>query len=592
MTVDTTISQVQETADGSKTSFACNFPLYRLGGLTVYVGKAQQRLFSDYKLEGLAETGSFIYAKGFSVVFDTAPASGETVTILRTTPLHQKNKLYAADVFDLQVLENAYDALTMMFQEASQKLSDAVSGDAASIGFQGVWPVPKQRELVSCEITTNNGDGTYKIRPAAPENGSNDWTQTGLPDLTFDAVEMEGRNGFPEGTKVLAKAFTNSAGGVSWRFITSAPCSGETAEVVVMDLIAGDETADGQDNIRFLRQSDGVAFVNPKTVSKNDTDIPGGPWANVRVGGDYIGFISSSKALVFSVADDTEVIVEAPVGETFDDASNAVNAQNAISVHENGHFYVGSTQDTADITFRDGYLRKYSADGTVLWTYTLDGDDEGQNTIRFRPTREVGGYIAVTSSGRVHLLDASDGSLVNSFDTGPDTTNFQLSVEGGVPYVYGSDDSTFWDGAGGTEYTHTKYRADTGAFQWGYLAHPTGNTNQCVIHDGHVYILKIEKDSTHDGATKACYVLRLDLDGSLSDEWGGDSALTGTTMSHLDVDSEDGDVLFMEGNSSPDGGVLNGETGEIRWESSDITAKFTLTNGFDPLSISFRNGLR
>jgi len=125
MTVSTTTIKNSYSGNGSTTAFAYTFKVFASTELKVYIRvdatgvetlKAEGTGSANYGVSGVGETG------GGTVTFVTAPASGETVVIIRDTALTQLTDYQPADPFPADSHENALDKLTNIAQELSEEM--------------------------------------------------------------------------------------------------------------------------------------------------------------------------------------------------------------------------------------------------------------------------------------------------------------------------------------------------------------------------------------------------------------------------------------------------------------------------------------
>ena len=125
MTVSSSTSKVQYNGNGSTTVFAYTFKVFDQDDLTVIIRSATgtettKTITTHYTVSGVGNAG------GGNVTMLTAPASGETITILREQPLLQELDLVPNDPFPAGSLEDSLDKLTFMVQAHSEELDRAI----------------------------------------------------------------------------------------------------------------------------------------------------------------------------------------------------------------------------------------------------------------------------------------------------------------------------------------------------------------------------------------------------------------------------------------------------------------------------------
>ena len=125
MTVSSATSKVQYNGNGSTTVFAYTFKVFNQNDLTVIVRSAAgtetvKTITTHYTVSGVGSAG------GGNVTMLTAPASGETLTILREQDLTQELDLVENDPFPAQSLEDALDKLTFVVQQQGEELDRSI----------------------------------------------------------------------------------------------------------------------------------------------------------------------------------------------------------------------------------------------------------------------------------------------------------------------------------------------------------------------------------------------------------------------------------------------------------------------------------
>ncbi len=86
-------------------------------------------------------------ANGGAVTFLTAPVTGETITILGTTPLEQQTDLAISDGMPADVIETAVDLLTIQNQEQADQIGLAIKLPVSYSGDELQFPAPVPNEV-------------------------------------------------------------------------------------------------------------------------------------------------------------------------------------------------------------------------------------------------------------------------------------------------------------------------------------------------------------------------------------------------------------------------------------------------------------
>ena len=149
MTVSSSTSRVQFNGNGSTTVFAYSFKIFDQDDLTVILrsatgGETVKTITTHYTVSGVGNAG------GGNVTMLTAPASGETLTILREQDLVQELDLVENDPFPAQSLEDALDKLTFIVQQHDEELGRAIKAS-------------RTNTISSTEFTVSAADRANKV---------------------------------------------------------------------------------------------------------------------------------------------------------------------------------------------------------------------------------------------------------------------------------------------------------------------------------------------------------------------------------------------------------------------------------------------
>ncbi len=138
MTVSSLTVKNSYNADNTTTSFAYTFPIHSTSELTVILRASNgtetiQSITTHYSI---VDNGS----AGGQVIFGTAPATGNTVVLLRDTNLTQETDYIANDPFPAETHEAALDKITLQQQELQEELNRAIK-------------ISRSNDIASSEIT-------------------------------------------------------------------------------------------------------------------------------------------------------------------------------------------------------------------------------------------------------------------------------------------------------------------------------------------------------------------------------------------------------------------------------------------------------
>ena len=119
MTVSSTTTRVSFSGDGSTTVFAYTFKIFDDDDITVILRSSTgtetvQTKTTHYSVSGVGNTN------GGNVTMVTAPATGETLVLRRTSAQTQTTDYVANDPFPAATHEDALDKLTFLAQEQQE----------------------------------------------------------------------------------------------------------------------------------------------------------------------------------------------------------------------------------------------------------------------------------------------------------------------------------------------------------------------------------------------------------------------------------------------------------------------------------------
>ena len=130
MTVSNTTLKNSYSGNGSTTVFASAFKKFASSEIAVYIRtdatgvETLKTLTTHYTVSNVGVDG------GGNVTFTpgNTPASGETVVLLRNTPLTQQTDYQPADPFPAASHEDALDKLTHISQELQEEITRSLRG--------------------------------------------------------------------------------------------------------------------------------------------------------------------------------------------------------------------------------------------------------------------------------------------------------------------------------------------------------------------------------------------------------------------------------------------------------------------------------
>jgi hypothetical protein len=125
MTVSSSTNRVSYAGNGSTTVFPYTYKIFDQDDLTVILRAANgtetvRAIVSDYTVSGVGSPG------GGNVTMLTAPATGETLVVIRVQDLIQELDIVPNDPFSSESLEGALDRLTFMVQQHEETLGRTI----------------------------------------------------------------------------------------------------------------------------------------------------------------------------------------------------------------------------------------------------------------------------------------------------------------------------------------------------------------------------------------------------------------------------------------------------------------------------------
>ncbi len=147
--------------NGSTTVFAYTFRVLDVAHLRVVLTSAAgvetvQTLTAQYTVSGVDAAG------GGSITMVTAPAAGETLTILRNVPFTQETDYQNQGAYYAETVEDALDLLTMADQQLTEQIGRSVTLPVASSITDLALPTPTAERLIGWD---DDGDALINYVP-------------------------------------------------------------------------------------------------------------------------------------------------------------------------------------------------------------------------------------------------------------------------------------------------------------------------------------------------------------------------------------------------------------------------------------------
>lgn len=209
MTVSSTNTRNSYSGNGSTTVFAYTFKIFDDDDITVIIrtdstgAETTKTKTTHYSVSGVGS------ASGGNITFGSAPASGETVVLLRTTARTQTTDYVPNDPFPAATHEDALDKLTFLVQELEEEIGRAIK-------------LSKTNEIATAEFTVGASDRANKILSF---DASGDLTVT---EGKVDTVTATASGLSAGATPTATATYTGSTGALAIAFGIPAGATGPT----------------------------------------------------------------------------------------------------------------------------------------------------------------------------------------------------------------------------------------------------------------------------------------------------------------------------------------------------------------------------
>ena len=143
MTISSTVNRVSYSGNGSTTAFSFGYLFFSNADLKVILvvnstgAETTKTITTHYTITGAGD------ASGGTVTMGTAPASGETLVIIREVGLTQGLDLVENDAFPSDLVEQELDRATMMAQQINTEVDRSFKlSDGDTSGVDTTLPTP------------------------------------------------------------------------------------------------------------------------------------------------------------------------------------------------------------------------------------------------------------------------------------------------------------------------------------------------------------------------------------------------------------------------------------------------------------------
>ena len=186
MTVSSTTNKHSYNGNGSQTAFAYTFKIFVAADIQVYLNGVLKTINTHYTLSNVGLTG------GGNVTFTSGSvpsAATGNVILLRSLALTQGVDLINYGAFDANIIESAYDKLTMMVQQLQEEVSRSIRF-SATVYDGGTQEVSDTVANRAGKVLAYDAAGNISIAAELGDWKANWATNTAfeLRDLVLDAA--------------------------------------------------------------------------------------------------------------------------------------------------------------------------------------------------------------------------------------------------------------------------------------------------------------------------------------------------------------------------------------------------------------------
>jgi len=347
MTISTTTLLNSFSGNGSVVDFTYTYPINSASELLVIIktdatgAETTKTLTSDYTVALAGDSGG-------TVTMGTAPASGETLFLIRNTTKTQGTDLIENDPFSAEGLEDSFDNLQMQIQEVSNAVDRS-------------FKVSKTNSITTSEITTSAADRANKIL-AFDASGNLDATAYNnldtVAELTDTTITSPGDNEVLAYDSSSSKWINQTAAEAG--LVATGAVTGITS-LLATDIKIGEDNEtkidfETADEIHFYAANAEQAYVadgvfGPQTDSDVDLGTTSVRWKDAYI--DSItttGNITSAGTVSFGSITDGTITATAFVDE--DDMSS--DSATLIPTQQSVKAYVDSKKADMQFVLEDG----------------------------------------------------------------------------------------------------------------------------------------------------------------------------------------------------------------------------------------------
>ena len=260
MTVSSVTTKKSYNGDGSTTVFAYDFKIFDDDDITVIIktdstgAEAVKTKTTHYTVSGVGVT------TGGNITFGSAPASGETVVLLRSTAQTQTTDYTPNDPFPAASHEDALDKLTFITQEIAEQQSRSIK-------------ISRTNAMTSTEFTVG---ATARANKLLGFDGSGELSVT---EGKVDTVSATASSVSVGGSPTASATYTVATGALALALGIPTGATGATGNSAGLQMTWSSATSDADPGAGKLAFNNGtissVSILYIDDVEDNSVDISG-----------------------------------------------------------------------------------------------------------------------------------------------------------------------------------------------------------------------------------------------------------------------------------------------------------------------------
>ena len=267
MTVSSTTNKHSYNGNGSQTAFAYTFKIFVAADIQVYLNGVLKTINTHYTLSNVGLTG------GGNVTFTSGSvpsAATGNVILLRSLALTQGVDLINYGAFDANIIESAYDKLTMMVQQLQEEVSRSIRF-SATVYDGGTQEVSDTVANRAGKVLAYDAAGNISIAAELGSWKANWSTNTAfhLRDLVLDAAT---NNVYICVLAHTSGTLSSDVSASKWSLVinaTAVAASATTATTKASEAAASATTATNQASTATTKASEAATSASTATTRAN-----------------------------------------------------------------------------------------------------------------------------------------------------------------------------------------------------------------------------------------------------------------------------------------------------------------------------------